>query len=140
MYVDDGKFVQSSRSLAYNVTKLSSAYSILILWLTAVGLAADLVKRELAHYHHHRNIHNPSIWLPGADPNTDVEIKPSTNVRWLGVYLDRKLTFHQHVSNMAGKAMKAINAISMLANTVRGLSQIHMRTLYIGCVLPIITY
>ncbi|KAL6309790.1 hypothetical protein BKA93DRAFT_715390, partial [Sparassis latifolia] len=90
--------------------------------------------------HHRRKLDNPSIWLPGEDPEVDVEIRPSANVRWLGVYFDRKLTFHQHVKNMAGKAMKATNALSMLANTVRGLSQVHMRTLYIGCVLPIITY
>ncbi|GBE90187.1 hypothetical protein SCP_1900360 [Sparassis crispa] len=43
-FVDDGKLIQSSRSLAYNIVKLSFAYSVVVLWLTAVGLSADLVK------------------------------------------------------------------------------------------------
>lgn len=141
--VDDGKLIISSKMLAYNVAKLSAAYLVVITWLKAVGLSADIETRELAHYHHrHQNkIDNSSIWLPGNDtegPRT--EIKPSATVRWLGAYFDRKLTFHQHVKNMAGKAMKVINATSMLANTVRGLSQTHMRTLYITCVLPVATY
>lgn len=65
-FVDDGKLIVSSLSLEHNVMKLRMAYNIVENWLTSAGLSPDLVKRELAHYHHRRtNIGNPSIWLPG---------------------------------------------------------------------------
>ena len=41
---------------------------------------------------------------------------------------------------MAAKAENAVACISMLANTVRGLSHYHLRLLYRTCILPIITY
>jgi len=41
---------------------------------------------------------------------------------------------------MAVKAENAVAFISMLANTVRGLSHYHLRLLYHICILPIITY
>ncbi|KAJ3915931.1 hypothetical protein F5877DRAFT_21370, partial [Lentinula edodes] len=61
-------------------------------------------------------------------------------IRILGVYLDRKLTFIQHVRSLTDKAMAVVSASRMLGNTVRGLSQKHLRTLYRTCVLPVMTY
>ncbi|KAJ3559098.1 hypothetical protein NP233_g11351 [Leucocoprinus birnbaumii] len=46
----------------------------------------------------------------------------------------------QHVKRMSARAEAAIGCISMLANTVCGLSHKHLRVLYKTCVLPIMTY
>lgn len=40
----------------------------------------------------------------------------------------------------AGKAGTAAGRLAMLANTVRGLSQLNLRRLYLACVVPIMTY
>ena len=54
--------------------------------------------------------------------------------------LDRKLLFHHHVKTNAAKGENTINALSMLANTIRGLSQVHLRHLFLSCVSPKILY
>jgi hypothetical protein len=58
----------------------------------------------------------------------------------LGVLFDRKLTFDVHVRSLADRACSKVNGSRMLANTVKGLSQGHLRTLYRTCVLPVLTY
>ena len=42
------------------------------------------------------------------------------------VYFDRKLLYNHHVTKMAVKAENGVACISMLANTVQGLSHFHL--------------
>ena len=67
-------------------------------------------------------------------------LRPLPVVRWLGVFFDPQLTFRAHVEKACAKARKAAMAMRMLANTVRGLHQGHMRRLYIACIRPILIY
>ncbi|KAF5319459.1 hypothetical protein D9619_008774 [Psilocybe cf. subviscida] len=140
MYVDDGNLYVSSPSLDTNITLLENAYEKVHEWLGKAGLSADPVKRELIHYCKPRSkAHTtaPSIQLCD-DP--EHQINPSSTVRWLGVHFDRQLRFEQHVKLMAARGENAVNGMTMLANTVKGLSQIHTRRLYLGAVVPKILY
>ena len=139
MYVDDGKLFVSSKSLETNVKILQTAYKRTDSWLRSVGLAPDMDKRELMHYTRRPKDNSPAIRLTEHDGSTST-ITPTAFVKWLGIYFDRKLLFNHHVKTMATKAMVTVRKLTMLANTVRGLSQIHMRTLYKACVIPIMTY
>lgn len=91
------------------------------------------------HYTNTRTTYSPAITLPGKDGN-NITLKADLTVKWLGMYFDRKLTFNHHVKAMAARAEKTVNRLSMLANTIKGLSQKHVRTLYTSCVLPVLTY
>lgn len=72
------------------------------------------------------------------DPEKNIPVSPT--VRWLGVHFDRHLRFEQHAKLLGTSGEAAVNALLMLANTVRGLSQIHLRRLYLACVVPKILY
>ncbi len=140
MYVDDGKLYVSSESLEKNVEILKTAYEEANIWMKRVGLAPDVSKRELMHYtRRKRDKTSPHIEFTDDDGVTRKVLAEGT-VKWLGVYFDRKLLFNEHVKNMAAKAEKAVSGMSMLANTVRGLSQKHYRQLYIACIRPVLTY
>ena len=67
-------------------------------------------------------------------------LKPLAVVQWLGIFFDPKLTFRAHVDKACAKACRAAMGMCMLANTVCGLHQGHMRRLYISCILPILLY
>ncbi len=96
--------------------------------------------RELMHYtRRKRDKTPPHIEFTDDDRITRKVIAEAT-VKWLGVYFDRKLLFNKHVKNMAAKADKVVSGMSMLANTVCGLSQKHYWQLYIACVLPVLSY
>lgn len=140
MYVDDGNLYVSSPALDTNVRLLEHAYQRVDKWLKSAGLSADLVKRELIHYCKPRTrtfSTSPSIYL--CD-NPEKALAPASMVKWLGVHFDRHLRFEQHVRMLATRGENAVAGLLMLANTVRGLSQIHMRRLYLACIAPKILY
>jgi ribonuclease HI len=140
MYVDDGKIYVSSTSLYTNVILLSLAYEEVALWLNNAGLAPDLNKREIMHYSRRRRYDcSPPITLQDVDGSTKTLV-PDKVVKWLGVHFDRKLRFQQHVKIAAARGINAVNALKMLANTIRGLSHTLLRRLYLSCVIPKILY
>ena len=140
MYVDDGKIYVSSTSLQTNVILLQLAYKEVESWLKSAGLAPDLAKREIMHYSRRRKYDcNPPIVLHDYDGVTRTLV-PDKYVKWLGLHFDRKLLFHHHIKIAAAKGDNAVNALTMLANTVRGLSQTFLRRLYIACIIPKILY
>ena len=140
MYVDDGKIYVSSTSLYTNVILLKLAYEEVAAWLTSAGLAPDLNKREIMHYSRRRKYDcSPPITLQDSDSSTKTLV-PDKTVKWLGIHFDRKLRFHQHVKLTAARGENAVNALRMLANTVRGLSHTLLRRLYLSCVIPKVLY
>ncbi|KAF5379794.1 hypothetical protein D9615_005662 [Tricholomella constricta] len=97
-------------------------------------------KTELMHHSWRRDGgHSPNIKLPTGN-NTDVSIATGDTIRILGVFFDRRLTFNQHVRILADRAGNAVRGSQMLANTVKGLSQVELRTLYRACIVPVLTY
>ncbi|KNZ73081.1 RNA-directed DNA polymerase from mobile element jockey [Termitomyces sp. J132] len=140
MYIDDGTIKVSSSSLDINVQILKREFTFINGWLTRVGLLTAPEKTELMHYSWRQDRgYLPTIDLPMPDGTTTV-IKAAESIRILGLHLDRKLTFNQHVQKITQKAKNAVAGTWILANTIRGLGQIQLRTLYRACVIPIMTY
>jgi ribonuclease HI len=140
MYVDDGKLYTSSKSLATNISILKSAYVKTETWLKSAGLSSDVSKREIMHYSRRRGDNSsPSITLLDNDGVTRT-VTPTATVKWLGVVFDRKLRFEHHAKSLAARGENAVASFIMLANTIRGLSHIHLRQLYISSVIPKILY
>jgi len=67
-------------------------------------------------------------------------VKPSSCLRWLGVWLDSGLTFTNHINIKVAAATRAFGAIRQLANTEKGLSTYAIRQLYQSCVIPVADY
>ena len=140
MYVDDGKLTVSSQSLDTNNYILAKAYQLVDQWLHSAGLSSDKNKRELMHYTwRKRDKISPYINLINHDGTISTILVGST-ICWLEVHFDHKLLYNHHVTKMAAKAENTVAYISMLANTVRGLSHYYLCLLYHTCILPIITY
>ena len=88
-------------------------------------------------------------WTPSQPlgPNLKVRvegtthiIKPKASMRYLGFYLDPKLTFREHIRFYATKAASTVQALRMLGNSARGLSPTDKRRLYISNVVPVMAY
>jgi hypothetical protein len=141
LYVDDGKLYVSSKSLHTNIVILERAYAFCEQWAERSGLLFDFDKRELMH--HTRRTRDaedaPHITLPGPD-DTPVILAPLPVSKWLGIYWDTKLKFHEHIRQAAAKGTKAVTAMRLLGNTVRGLRPLLFRHLHITVIIPIMTY
>jgi len=139
MYVDDGKLYVSSKSLETNIAYLKGAYNKAEKWLKDAGLSQDHTKRELMHYTRRKNDGSLSISFDDRNGICHV-VKPESTVRWLGVHFDWKLHFQKHATILAACGKNAVSGLTMLANTVQGLSQTHLHHLYLACILPKILY
>lgn len=67
-------------------------------------------------------------------------VVPARSMRYLGFYLDPKLSFREHVRFYTTRASSTIASLRMLGNSCRGLSPKDKRRLYISNVLPVLTY
>jgi len=139
MYVDDGKLYVSSQSLENNITYLKEAYNKAEEWLKNSGLSPDYVKRELMHYTRRKKDGSPSMSFDDGDDKHRA-VKPESTVRWLRVYFDRKLCFQKHANILAARGENTVSGLTMLTNTVHGLSQTHLCHIYLVCVSPKILY
>ena len=140
MYIDDEKLTVSFYLLDTNNYILVKAYQLVDQWLHLTGLSLDKDKRELMHYTWKKRDKTSShINLTNHDSTTSTILVGST-ICWLGVHFDHKLLYNYHVTKIPVKAENAIVCISILANTVQGLSYYHFCFLYYTCILPIITY
>ena len=140
MYVDDGKLTVSSQSLDTNNYILAKAYQLVDQWLHSARLSPNKDKRELMYYtQRKRDKISPHLNLTNRNGIISTILVGST-IRWLEIHFDCKLLYNYHVTKIAVKAENAVACISMLANTIRGLSHYHLHLLYCTCILSIITY
>jgi len=90
------------------------------------GLSPDKDKRELMHYTQRKRDKTSShINLTNRDGTTST-ILVGLTIYWLGVHFYCKLLYNYHVTKMATKAKNAVACISMLTNTIWGLSYYHL--------------
>ncbi|KAF7532988.1 hypothetical protein G7Z17_g13581 [Cylindrodendrum hubeiense] len=61
-------------------------------------------------------------------------------LRWLGVWLDKKLSFKIHIEQWAIKAQATANLLRGIANTARGPPSDKVRLAVKACVLPVLFY
>ena len=137
-YIDDFSFLAISHSANHNVIALGNTLIRATDLLSDIGMRIDPEKSDLIHFSRARACPQPSIDVSLYGHN--LVISPKLTVRWLGIFFDQKLTFQEHVKIMANRVTSVANGIRLLANTVRGLSQRHIRILFKTYVLPILTY
>ena len=98
----------------------------------------DHDKTELIHF-----FPNQSIDLDDARFKVKIGekvVKAQESLKWLGIYLDSRLNFKEHVTQKVAEATRVFYQIERLSNTERGLSFQAMRQLYIACICSIADY
>ncbi|KAJ6476602.1 hypothetical protein DFH09DRAFT_833691, partial [Mycena vulgaris] len=66
----------------------------------------------------------------------NVVIRPSDTVKWIGVWMDSKLTGEEHIKVRAASAARALNASLALTHAVWGLKPLMVRDLARVVVFP----
>ena len=145
MYVDDGAIYATSRTTSAAAHKARTCFLSVLNWLHRNGLAADPAKTELMVFT--KRGANPNITggpihgLRYHDPlQGDSCITTVHSVKYLGVFLDDTLSWHNHVRIMANRARSTVRGINLLGNSVRGLDFLNWRKVYNALVVPALTY
>jgi hypothetical protein len=61
-------------------------------------------------------------------------------VKYLGITIDRRFNFNQHIDNVTGKCIKIIHTLSKSAKINWGLRHDVLQIIYTGAILPILSY
>ena len=115
-YADDFIIIATLNLAKINSKKLKGIALKLISKAKKTAISFNIKKIELIHFHNKRTTIEEGLKLG------DIEISPKPLVRWLGVFLDSKLTFKQYIEIRILKAKVAFYLIKRLGNTQRGLS------------------
>jgi ribonuclease HI len=138
-YVDDYAIAAFSDSLEDNTTTLKEGLDQVVNELSKIGMTIDTKKLDIQHFSR-RKSYNSSPPLVTTVYGLPVTVTAPKAMRWLGIFLDRRLSFREHVKILSAKALAVVNGIRCLGNTVRGLSQANLRILYKTCAFPILSY
>ncbi|RAL65586.1 hypothetical protein DID88_005258 [Monilinia fructigena] len=143
-YADDIALYRIGNTLEENVTAITQDVRRIEAWGLANKVAFAPEKLEMMHFTRRRHAHAPEAVI-----SPTLTIQPTTSapgdtkqpaLRWLGVWLDRKLTFKRHIAERVEKARKVALHIKHLANTVHGPPAASLRKATITCVMPSLLY
>ncbi|KAF7564239.1 uncharacterized protein PtrM4_153550 [Pyrenophora tritici-repentis] len=134
-YIDDLSLSTSSTSLKKNVKILEQQVRLLSHRGKNLAIMFDIAKTELIHFTAKKERKERSLQLPD---NTIVE--PKDTIKWLGIHIDNRLSFKEHIATRVSQARKAFYRLGRLANIERGLSPKAVRQLYLACVTSVADY
>jgi hypothetical protein len=125
--------------------KACDRFHEVLAWLYQNGLDTDPAKTELMTFKKwtaNRNLmEDTTLGLRYVDPvHGPSNITATNSLQYLGIYLDRHLSWDNHVSIMANRTCSTIRGINILGNTQRGLNLLNWRKVYNALVIPVLTY
>ncbi|KAI0991080.1 hypothetical protein K3495_g17107, partial [Podosphaera aphanis] len=133
-YADDIGILGFGRTISESAAVAQKEIDSLLKWAHENAVRFDTDKSEV-------------IQFPGRKKEDFVEIvvngktiKPAEQIRWLGVYLDPKLTFKHHVATWCGKALKLAQHMRQLNTVKRGAAPKALIVAVDSCVIPVATY
>ena len=104
-YVDDIVILAKSESLENNYQILENTAKKLMYWGQSNGIEFDRDKTELIHFYQDKtDISELSVQL-----SDNLTIKPQQEVKWLGIWFNRKLSFNTHVNKVLAKANRVFH-------------------------------
>ncbi|KAJ6437079.1 reverse transcriptase [Purpureocillium lavendulum] len=133
-YADDTAMLRTGRTLEETTALASRDMEELLAWGAANGVTFDPDKTEVMHFSRKKIPSRPSVFQGGT------EIIPGDAMRWLGLWLDRKLSFKFHVDEWSAKARRVANVLKGIANTKHGPLPRAVRRAVKACVEPTLFY
>ncbi|TQW06752.1 reverse transcriptase, RNaseH [Cordyceps javanica] len=114
-YADDTAMLFIGDSLEDTTSQANEAIAAMESWGRGEAIYFDPKKTEIMHFSRRKADHSQSPVICHGDK----EIRAAAAMRWLGIYLDKKLTFNHHINEWTQKARRVINHLRVMNNTVR---------------------
>ncbi|KAI1007421.1 hypothetical protein K3495_g804 [Podosphaera aphanis] len=131
-YVDDVAILSVAKSLVDTSLLTANRVKSITRWRDQNGLCLAENKTELLHLHRSRQ--PPPVAING------VLMTANPTLRWLGVFLDTKLSSKRHVREWSAKTQRVSAHIRQLGNTNRDVPTSFLRTAALAAALPVLLY
>jgi hypothetical protein len=134
--------VTESSYARINSIRLQLVLRRLIRATNEIQIQFNADKSEYIHFYKDRNPINIEITLTftTCEGSKTVNIRPQKQFKWLGMWLNRKLTFKKHTKMKYAATTRAFHLIHKLNNISKSLFFQAIRQLYISCVETIGAY
>lgn len=133
-FIDDVTHLVANRDIDHNVLDLEEEGDRSLGWGKSHGAIFDQKKAQLMHFTHKRHS-NPPIMFG------DQKLTPMTvELRWLGLWLDPKLTFGAHIKRMHQRGKATIAQLSRISRCYHGLNSRETRNLVSAVLKPRILF
>jgi Reverse transcriptase (RNA-dependent DNA polymerase) len=144
LYVDDGCIYASGPTYNVAAAKVTDAFTWILSLLRRIGLEVDNDKMELMFFvpprpSSHHGVLPQTVTIPYGNGKT-LTVKPSTSLRYLGVFFTSKLDWRLHVTTMANCVRSTVKALGVLGSSVQGISLLSWHRLFHSLLLPTLTY
>ncbi|KAL9561821.1 hypothetical protein ACKAV7_014083 [Fusarium commune] len=106
----------------------------MVRWGAANGVSFDTKKTEVMHFSRSKLRTAPSV------RHGDAVKHPESTLRWLGIWLDSRLSFRLHVEKWAAKAKAVAYHLRGLTNTIHGPLPSAVRSAVRACVEPVLLH
>lgn len=133
-YADDAAFFSTGKTLKYCQLNLQRQLNLSLDWARENGIIFDMRKTELIYFHKKRKL----VDLPLRVDNHIIPAKDQ--IKWLGIYFDRKLCFKEHVRLACQRSRVVTDHVRRLCNTTRGTSPGLLRQALQGCAFATLFY
>jgi hypothetical protein len=133
-FADDTNLLTVSREPEVNRRVLERAWATCQKWSEDFGMTFGPEKSALIHFTRSRKPCRTQVQLGAA------LITPKESERFLGVWLDRKLTWSAHISHIRRKVTARLPALNRLAAAAWGCSQVRAKQIYTAVIRPTILY
>ena len=144
MYVDDGAIIASGPTFRAAADAVAQGFEDVTVWLHRNGLRIDPDKTEFITFSHpnwSERLYGPRIIHLGLrTPTGEFGVTASPFIRYLGIYIDQRLTWATHTKHVANKARSTVLALGVLGNSIRGLDFANWRKVFHAIIIPILTY
>ncbi|RKL06834.1 hypothetical protein BFJ70_g16980 [Fusarium oxysporum] len=133
-YADDTATLSVGDTVDETTAMASSSVDEMVRWGAANGVSFDPKKTEVMHFSRSKLRTAPVVHHGG------VEKHPESALRWLGIWLDSRLSFRLHVEKWAAKAKAVAYHLRGLTNTVHGPLPSAVRSAVRACVEPVLLH
>ena len=125
LFVDDFKICGKGKSLKSAERQVQLCINAVEKWVNENGFKFSVSKTECIHFHNKRT--------KQPDPNLNLygnPIKSSSQVKFLGVIFDQKLTFLPHIKNLKTICQKRLDVLKVVSGTHWGADKDTLLCLY----------
>jgi ribonuclease HI len=116
--------------------RMQNALNVVENWCTEHGLMVNPDKTEIVNFTKNYGLNGPLHVLKLFGKN----LTPGTEVKYLGVILDKRLTFNKHLDKVIQKAKSALFTCKKLAGKNWGVKPKIAHWIYTAIIRPIVTY
>ncbi|PCD25803.1 hypothetical protein AU210_012239 [Fusarium oxysporum f. sp. radicis-cucumerinum] len=133
-YADDTAILSIGDTVDETTAMASSSIAKMVRWGAANGVSFDTKKTEVMHFSRSKLSTAPAV------RHDDVEKHPESALRWLGIWLDSRLSFRVHVEKWAAKAKAVAYHLRGFTNTIHGPLPSAVRSAVRACVEPVLLH